>query len=127
MCWSCGSKVMLQAERACECVAILLHSYDDERYWSMWRRGGLYDGALLFYNLVAAKTVVFNMTQPLLSSGQLKWAINNVAMPSNPPCTPVLDLWAADRSWVRAHTAPADSSAQITASNNIMQVLEGPS
>ena len=35
-----------------------------------------------------------NLTQPLLPTGQLRWALNNVAYTKNPPCSPLLDLVA---------------------------------
>lgn len=33
----------------------------------------------------------FNITQPILSKGQLHWALNNVASYRTPSCTPLLE------------------------------------
>jgi L-ascorbate oxidase len=41
----------------------------------------------------ATLTMLLNITQPLMNqTGQLRWAINNVAMQSPPPCEALLDL-----------------------------------
>ncbi len=38
----------------------------------------------------AARVLLLNNTQPLLSSGQLRWALNNVATYKTPSCLPTL-------------------------------------
>ena len=38
----------------------------------------------------AVRVLLLNNTQPLLSSGQLRWALNNVATYKTPSCLPTL-------------------------------------
>ena len=40
--------------------------------------------------VAAARVLVLNNTQPLLKSGQLRWALNNVATAETPSCLPTL-------------------------------------
>ncbi|KAK9907756.1 hypothetical protein WJX75_009340 [Coccomyxa subellipsoidea] len=44
----------------------------------------------------ATKTLLVNLTQPLLPNGQLRWALNNVATFGTPTCAPTLDLLRRD-------------------------------
>ncbi len=39
----------------------------------------------------ATHTLVVNSTQPLLSTGQLRWALDNIASTLTPSCTSFLD------------------------------------
>ncbi|CAL8462933.1 g2467 [Coccomyxa elongata] len=53
------------------------------------------------------KTLLVNLTQPLLPNGQLRWALNNVATFGTPSCLPTLDL-------VRRNLGMMTSMAQST-------------
>ncbi|GIL43898.1 hypothetical protein Vafri_1486 [Volvox africanus] len=51
----------------------------------------LTDGEATLTPPAPTKVVLVNLSQPLLeANGQLRWAINNVAMARNPPCTSLL-------------------------------------
>lgn len=46
---------------------------------------------------------VLESTQPIIrAKGMLRWALNNVAHASTPPCKPVLDSVHADAQWAAA-------------------------
>jgi hypothetical protein len=46
---------------------------------------------------------VLESTQPVIrANGMLRWALNNVAHASTPPCKPVLDSVHADAQWAAA-------------------------
>ncbi|KAI3433825.1 hypothetical protein D9Q98_003629 [Chlorella vulgaris] len=56
----------------------------------------------------ATLTVLLNITQPLMNqTGQLRWAINNVAMQSPPPCEALLDLVYENPSGLKRNVVPA--------------------
>jgi hypothetical protein len=75
-----------------------LDNYELYDYWSLFTHHGLYGDGLL--SKPADQTVTLRMTQPLLeANGMLRWAINNVATPMDPPCQPVMRLMAKDSKW----------------------------
>ena len=52
-----------------------------------------------------------NITQPLLqATGQLRWAINNVVQPVDPPCLNLLEDVYLDPAWPEHHAVPAGYS-----------------
>lgn len=56
-------------------------------------------------------TLGLNITQPLLQkTGQLRWALNNVVQPEDPPCTSLLQDVQADPEWPLQHAVPAGYS-----------------
>lgn len=56
----------------------------------------------------ATLTMLLNITQPLMNqTGQLRWAINNVAMQSPPPCEALLDLVYENPKWFEENVVPA--------------------
>ncbi|KAI7841690.1 hypothetical protein COHA_004557 [Chlorella ohadii] len=54
----------------------------------------------------ATLSMLLNITQPLMNqTGQLRWAINNVAGQVTPPCQALLDLVKKDSSWIENNLA----------------------
>ncbi|KAK9837176.1 hypothetical protein WJX81_008696 [Elliptochloris bilobata] len=51
----------------------------------------------------AARVLLLNNTQPLLSSGQLRWALNNVATYKTPSCQPTLNQIKAQPQYLDQH------------------------
>lgn len=53
-------------------------------------------------------TLHLNITQPLMNqTGQIRWAINNVAAQNPTPCQPLLDLVYKDPKWIQRNVVPA--------------------
>ena len=49
-----------------------------------------------------------NITQPILrATGQLRWALNNIVQPIDPPCQNLLQDVYLDPSWPEQHAVPA--------------------
>ncbi|KAJ9516034.1 hypothetical protein QJQ45_024447 [Haematococcus lacustris] len=101
-----------------------LDNYDYESYWAMFQHRGIYTTNQLFYGVNASRTVVLNMTSPLLNAtGQLRWAMNNIAMPTNPPCVPVMSLVRSNPNWLAANAVPfTNTTRQARATASILQL-----
>jgi hypothetical protein len=83
---------------------------------------------------------VLESTQPIIrANGMLRWALNNVAHASTPPCKPVLDSVHADAQWAAANAVKpgavnalntaaywgelgGDADSLLTARNSKLQV-----
>lgn len=61
------------------------------------------------------RTVGFNQTQPLIATGQIRWALNNVAHDSVPPCTPTLLDVYNNPDYAEQFAVPANSFQNLTA------------
>ncbi|GAB4813291.1 hypothetical protein N2152v2_000337 [Parachlorella kessleri] len=67
-----------------------------------------------------------NLTQPLLPTGQLRWALNNVAYTKNPPCTPLLDLVSSDPNWATQHQVAEGTYNSPDYSSSNLGIQQGP-
>ena len=63
------------------------------------------------------RTVGFNQTQPLIATGQVRWALNNIAHDSQPPCTSILQEVYNDPNW-----AVENAASQIPTFSNLSSV-----
>lgn len=61
------------------------------------------------------RTVAYNQTQPLIATGQIRWALNNVAHDSVPPCTPTLLDVYNNPDYAEQYAVPANSIRNLTA------------
>ena len=57
----------------------------------------------------------FNQTQPLIATGQVRWALNNVAHDSVPPCTPTLLDVYNNPDYAEQFAVPSNSFRNLTA------------
>ena len=56
----------------------------------------------------ATLSLTLNITQPLMrQTGQLRWAMNNVASQQPTPCQPLLDLVHEDPQWFERNAVPS--------------------
>ena len=63
----------------------------------------LQSGVLFF---PAARTLVLNMTAPVMAAnGVMRWAVNNVAMPTDPPCQPLMATLRSTPDWLQVRTS----------------------
>lgn len=61
----------------------------------------------------ATLSMLLNITQPLMNqTGQLRWAINNVAGQVTPPCQALLDLVKKDPRWIEKNLAKPEDYNQ---------------
>ncbi|KAL4433040.1 hypothetical protein ABPG77_006467 [Micractinium sp. CCAP 211/92] len=61
----------------------------------------------------ATVSLQLNITQPLMEqTGQIRWAINNVAGQNPSPCKPLLDLVYQDPKWIQKNVVPAKDYMQ---------------
>lgn len=69
--------------------------------------GGVYRQAMTKVP-AATLSLTLNITQPLMrQTGQLRWAMNNVASQQPTPCQPLLDLVHEDPQWFERNAVPA--------------------
>jgi len=109
--------------RTHEGVMGYLDNYQFLNYWQLFAHRGLYNSAAVNTNVKANTTVVLNMTMPLMKdTGQIRWAMNNIAMPSNAPCTPVLRDILQDPSYLQKNLVNPTPEARAAATKAILGV-----
>eukprot|EP00199_Chlamydomonas_sp_CCMP681_P000320 CAMPEP_0119105092 /NCGR_PEP_ID=MMETSP1180-20130426/3149_1 /TAXON_ID=3052 ORGANISM="Chlamydomonas cf sp, Strain CCMP681" /NCGR_SAMPLE_ID=MMETSP1180 /ASSEMBLY_ACC=CAM_ASM_000741 /LENGTH=596 /DNA_ID=CAMNT_0007090057 /DNA_START=170 /DNA_END=1960 /DNA_ORIENTATION=+ len=101
-----------------------LDNYEYWDYWQMFAHRGLYTADTLHPGTVAARLVVLNMTAPVLAAtGQLRWAMNNVALMENPPCDSLLNILRSNSTWLADNTINPEDEASATAALLSVQVF----
>ncbi|PNW88481.1 hypothetical protein CHLRE_01g031500v5 [Chlamydomonas reinhardtii] len=76
----------------------------------------------------ASKLVYVNLSQPLFNeNGQLRWALDNVAMPRTPPCQPLLSSLRKDPKYLTKQAVPASQLNGTGVGPNVLVGTAGKS
>ncbi|KAG1675974.1 hypothetical protein FOA52_014218 [Chlamydomonas sp. UWO 241] len=106
--------------RTNEGVLGYLDNYEYEFYYRQFSHTGgtSYFAGILFG--AADQKIVLNITQPVVTaSGMIRWAMNNVAMPTDPPCEALMQLITNDPNWIANNTIDSTSVSAILTANEV--------
>ncbi|GAX80694.1 hypothetical protein CEUSTIGMA_g8129.t1 [Chlamydomonas eustigma] len=82
-------------------------------FWDLYLKNGAYESIL--YG-TADRVIVLNQTSPVLSkNGVLRWAMDNVAMPTDPPCEPLMRTLKRIPTWLQEHTLNTSNASAVEA------------
>mmetsp|Transcript_37681 Transcript_37681/g.83915 ORF Transcript_37681/g.83915 Transcript_37681/m.83915 type:complete len:698 (-) Transcript_37681:961-3054(-) len=94
-----------------------IDNYDFETWWGLFVHRGLYGDGVLFGK--DARTITLNQTQPIITeNGMVRWAMNNIAMPTDPPCQPLQLQMMQDPHWMSKNTVNSSVLSDVTAANS---------
>lgn len=89
-------------------------NYEYETWWAQYLHRGMYSTPALYYS-TPDKMVVLNVTQPLMqSTGAIRWAMNNVASSTTPPCAAIAAEVHKNPNYITDNLVPAGQEDATT-------------